>query len=231
MFFSDKGCTKTCTVWEVANAIAADNISGSIKTGRDEEELIDATYGYKNPCEALIKEAKREFPGREMIILSIGTGVNNVVKISDSSEALATALREIAATSKRSELRLQSDYGDSGVYHRFNVEKGLGDTESLTSLEPGAISAHTRNYIREHENSILDFVDAFTYANSLPLPQAEERAISSFTLPHEEQSKTSNGTKCPPTIRNHTDRKKYPPGSHFALRNYGDHGVLGLGEK
>ncbi|KAL1885981.1 hypothetical protein Cpir12675_006973, partial [Ceratocystis pirilliformis] len=88
-----------CTVWEVDNAIAADSISGFIKTGRDEEELIDAMYGYKRLCEVLITEVKKQFPGREMIILRVGKSDNNVVEISDFNEALATALREIAAPS------------------------------------------------------------------------------------------------------------------------------------
>ncbi|KAL1887721.1 hypothetical protein Cpir12675_006435 [Ceratocystis pirilliformis] len=174
-----------CTVSEVAKAAsAANNLSGSIKTGQDEEVFIDAQYGYNNPCEVLISEAKLLFSGREMIILSIGTGVNDVVEINDTSEALTSALAKIATTSKQSELRLQNDYRNKGVYYRFNVENGLRDSKYQGLQKPGTISAHTRNYVCENEASILEFVEAFTNAISLPLPEAGERANNSLlTLP------------------------------------------------
>ncbi|KAL1887723.1 hypothetical protein Cpir12675_006437 [Ceratocystis pirilliformis] len=161
-----------CTVSEVAKAAsAANNLSGSIKTGEDEEVFIDAQYGYNNPCEVLISETKRQFPDRELIILSIGTGVNDVVEIKDAGESLNLAFSRIATTSKQSDLRLKNIYGGSGVYHRFDVENGLRDSKSQSCQRVGSIAAHTRNYVQENETSIMEFVKAFTGARSSLLVQ------------------------------------------------------------
>ncbi|KAL8364966.1 hypothetical protein RB595_003991 [Gaeumannomyces hyphopodioides] len=91
-----------CTIWQVARATsAATTFFKPIRVGRDEIEFIDAAFGNNNPCEVLIKEARRRFPGRErMQILSIGTGLGDVVSIRDSKFAIIDALKKMATTSK-----------------------------------------------------------------------------------------------------------------------------------
>ncbi|EWZ28291.1 hypothetical protein FOZG_17997 [Fusarium oxysporum Fo47] len=60
-----------CTIWQVARATsAATTFFKSIKVGRDEIEFVNAGFGYNNPCEVLLQEAQRQFPGRRQMRLS-----------------------------------------------------------------------------------------------------------------------------------------------------------------
>ncbi|PHH53387.1 hypothetical protein CFIMG_008209RA00001 [Ceratocystis fimbriata CBS 114723] len=171
-----------CTVLEVAKAVStADTIlSDSMTLGEDDEVFIGAEYGYNNPCEILISEAEKKFKDRELIILSIGTGITKVVEINNKSKSLDEALAKIAASSKACEIRLDDKYHDDPNYQRFNVENGLREIKPKTVQTAAEIAAHSRNYIRENEASITDFVDLVRSATEFPLLQTKEQAI---TLP------------------------------------------------
>ncbi|PHH51864.1 Vegetative incompatibility protein HET-E-1 [Ceratocystis fimbriata CBS 114723] len=165
--YRESGTFAACKVWEVARATsAATNFFDSIKIGRESIEFIDTSYGYNNPCEALMSEAKKLFSGRDMIVLSIGTGLGDVVEITDSRRSVLDALSKMAATSTRAELQLADQYGSTGVYHRFNVEKGLKDTTISDCHETSVISAHTNKYINEKTRHIDKFVTAFKAAQA-----------------------------------------------------------------
>ncbi|KKF92490.1 Vegetative incompatibility protein HET-E-1 [Ceratocystis platani] len=152
-----------CKVWQAARATsAAITLFDPIKLGRDGIEFIDASYGYNNPCEALISEAERQFSGRHIMILSIGTGLGDVVEISDSRSSVLKALRKMATSSKQTDLRLKKKYKSPGVYHRFNVDIGLRDKKVLDRRTFGNIAAHTVNYLEENNQSVEQFVATFT---------------------------------------------------------------------
>ncbi|KKF93514.1 Vegetative incompatibility protein HET-E-1 [Ceratocystis platani] len=165
-----------CKVWQAARATsAAITLFDPIKLGRDGIEFIDASYGYNNPCEALISEAGRQFPGRHIMILSIGTGVDDVVEISDSRGSVLEALRKMATSSKQTDLRLKEKYNSPGVYRRFNVEIGLRDNKVLDREIFGNISAHTMNYLKEKARSVDRFVSTFARSGvSQPKAQHDE---------------------------------------------------------
>ncbi|PHH53425.1 Vegetative incompatibility protein HET-E-1 [Ceratocystis fimbriata CBS 114723] len=168
-----------CKVWEVARATsAAITLFDSIKLGRDEIKFIDASYGYNNPCEALIAEAKMQFPGRNMMILSIGTGHGDVVKISDSRGSVLEALKKMASSSKATELRLRERYNSPGVYYRFNVENGLKDAKLFDGHKLNHISAHTVNYLKENKQSIKQFVNAFTMSAASQHDEKDKQCLS-----------------------------------------------------
>jgi patatin-like phospholipase/acyl hydrolase len=118
-----------CTIWQVARATsAATTFFKSIKCGRDEIEFIDAGFGYNNPCEVLIEEAKKTFPAAgEMQVLSIGTGLGDVVTIKDNRFSILNALKKMASSSKQVTDRLSDEYGNGCIYFRFNVDRGLQD--------------------------------------------------------------------------------------------------------
>ena len=150
-----------CTIWEVARATsAATTFFKPIKVGRDGTEFIDAAFGHNNPCEVLIEEGQRLFPncGR-MCILSIGTGLGDVVTIKDSRLSIIKALKEMATSSKIVASKLNNRYGDSGLYFRFNVDLGLQDITLSDWEKTSTISAHTRNYLAENDRSIQRFVE------------------------------------------------------------------------
>ena len=152
-----------CTVWQVARATsAATTFFKPIKIGRDNIEFVDAGFGYNNPCEALVEEAKRLFPERRLMrILSIGTGIGEVVSIKDNRVSIIRALKKMAVSSKKVAARLDSRYADSGQYFRFNVDQGLQDVTLSDWEKASSISALTHNYLREQHREIAKFVDSF----------------------------------------------------------------------
>ncbi|KAL1888008.1 hypothetical protein Cpir12675_006342, partial [Ceratocystis pirilliformis] len=86
------GYLTECKIWEAARATsAAITLFDPIKLGRDEIQFVDASHGYNNPCEALIWEAERQFPGRPIMTLSIGAGLGDVVEISDSRDSICNS--------------------------------------------------------------------------------------------------------------------------------------------
>lgn len=156
-----------CTIWQVARATsAATTFFKPIKLGRDEIEFVDAGFGYNNPCEVLIDEAKRQFPGREqMQVLSIGTGLGDVVTIGKTRISIIKALKKMATSSKRVATTLQSRHGESDLYCRFNVEQGLQDVTLSDWEKSSTISAHTHNYLAENTRKITAFVNSFISIN------------------------------------------------------------------
>ncbi|KAM0324875.1 hypothetical protein ACHAQA_007841 [Verticillium albo-atrum] len=159
-----------CTIWQVARATsAATTFFKPIRVGRDEVEFIDAGFGHNNPGEALVEEAQRRFPGRDRIqILSIGTGLGDVVSITDKRLDIIKALKKMATSSKQVASRLDGRYGHDGQYFRFSVERGLEDTTLSDWKKASKISAHTRNYLDENERHLNTFVNAFLGRGSRP---------------------------------------------------------------
>ncbi|KAH7012172.1 acyl transferase/acyl hydrolase/lysophospholipase [Microdochium trichocladiopsis] len=152
-----------CTIWQVARATsAATTFFKPIKVGRDEIEFIDAGFGYNNPCELLIGEAQRQFPDHgQMQVLSIGTGLGDVVEISSSWTSIIKALKQMATSSERVATELHDRYRGSGCYYRFNVEQGLRDVTLSDWEKSSTISAHTLNYLKKRIGEINTFVDSF----------------------------------------------------------------------
>ena len=154
----------TSTLWQVARATsAATTFFKSIRVGRDGIEFVDAGFGYNNPCDILIQEAQREFPGRgQMRILSVGTGLGDVVAIKDRRLYIIDALKKMATSSKKAVETLAHRYGESGEYHRFNVDQGLQDITLSNCKKASTISAYIRNYLSEQSMAIQKFVEIFT---------------------------------------------------------------------
>lgn len=149
-----------CTIWQVARATsAATTFFKPATVGRDSVKFVDAAFGYNNPCEVLIGEARRQYPDHEKIhILSIGTGLGDVVAINNSRLSIVNALKRMATSSKIVATRLDSKYGDGGEYHRFNVDQGLQDITLSDWEESSTIAAHTFNYLQENQRKIERFV-------------------------------------------------------------------------
>ncbi|KAI0446399.1 acyl transferase/acyl hydrolase/lysophospholipase [Xylaria telfairii] len=169
-----------CAIWQVARATsAATTFFKSIKVGRDNVEFIDAGFGCNNPCEVLIEEARRQFPNHGALqVLSIGTGLGDVVTIKDSRRTILEALAKMASTSTTVARKLYNQYGDSGQYHRFNVERGLQDITLSDWEKTSTISAHTGNYLQDNRVEIQKFVDSF-----INCPRGEAEATGSHGTP------------------------------------------------
>jgi hypothetical protein len=147
--------------------------------GRDGIEFVDAGFGYNNPCEVLIEEAGRRFPGRDdMQIISIGTGLGDVVSIGDTRRSILSALKKMATTSSKVAARLDDRFGGDGRYVRLNVEKGLEDTTLSDWKKASSISAHTRNYLSDKKRAIDEFVEVFLGRNQGAERTAVDKAAS-----------------------------------------------------
>lgn len=142
-------------------------------------EFIDAGFGHNNPCEVLIEEARRQFPDHGALqVLSIGTGLGDVVTIKDSRRAILHALVKMASTSTTVARKLHNQYGDSGQYHRFNVDRGLQDVTLSDWEKASTISAHTGNYLQDNQGAIQKFVDSF-----INCPRGQTEATGSRSTP------------------------------------------------
>ncbi|GKT52614.1 uncharacterized protein ColSpa_12795 [Colletotrichum spaethianum] len=91
-----------CSIWQVARATsAATTFFKPIRVGRDEIEFVDAGFGYNNPCEILVNEARKQFPSHTRIqVLSIGTGLGDVVSIGKTRMDIVRALKSMATSSR-----------------------------------------------------------------------------------------------------------------------------------
>ncbi|KAI0119738.1 acyl transferase/acyl hydrolase/lysophospholipase [Daldinia grandis] len=177
-----------CAIWEISRATsAATTFFKSIKLGRDNIEFIDAGFGYNNPCEVLINEAKRLFPERDVLqILSIGTGLGDVVTIKNTRRSIIGALKRMARSSNMVARRLDEKYSNSGEYYRFNVDRGL-EVITLSDWEKTCtISAHTNNYLSENQRHINQFVRRFVHGppDQMAVPEdGEFRCHAHFHVP------------------------------------------------
>lgn len=126
-------------------------------------EFVDAGFGYNNPCEILIAEAERQFPdrARHMRVLSIGTGLGDVVTIRDKRLSIFKALKQMATSSNQVAARMDDKHGDDGKYYRLNVDKGLEDVTLSDWDKASTISAHTHNYLQANRRRIERFVKSF----------------------------------------------------------------------
>ena len=145
-----------CAVWEVARATsAATTFFKPIRVGRDDIEFIDAGLEYNNPCEVLMEEASRQFPGAAIKVLSIGTGLGDVVAIKDRRQSILSALSKMATSSQKVALRLNRSTGGSTDYFRFNVERGLEDAMLADWKRVSRIAAHTQNQVNIFASILL----------------------------------------------------------------------------
>ncbi|KAI2740146.1 hypothetical protein DTO013E5_5740 [Penicillium roqueforti] len=165
-----------CAIWEVARATsAASTLFKSIRLGRDNIEYIDAGFGYNNPCEQLIAEAKKVFPGRsDMQTLSIGTGIGDVVGIKNGRLSIIGALKRMTTSPNRVNTNMEDYHGDSGQYFRFNVQHGLGDISLSDWKQASRISAYTSIYLSEKSKDIEKYVKTYgarSQQNELNEPQ------------------------------------------------------------
>ncbi|KIM83298.1 hypothetical protein PILCRDRAFT_439377 [Piloderma croceum F 1598] len=181
---------KDCTIWQVARATsAATTFFKSIKCGRDEVEFIDAAFGHNNPCDVLLEEAQEIFPNSELgCVISIGTGLGAVVTIQDRRRSILQALKNMASSSKKVADRLDSRFGDSPIYYRFNVRRGLEDITLSDWKQTSTIAAHTRNYLQEERRRIDRCARTLQVTTSVPPPD------SAAVISHAEGSKPASRT-------------------------------------
>ncbi|PHH49541.1 Vegetative incompatibility protein HET-E-1 [Ceratocystis fimbriata CBS 114723] len=160
-YSEDTESLATCRVWEVARATsAAAAFFKPIKLGRDGIEFIDSAFSNNNPCETLIKEAKKLFPRHETIALSLGTGLGGVVEIDNLRSSITSAFEKMASSSKGTHQHLKDIYGITKSYHRFEVTSRLMDVTLLDSSSFSKITALTEIYVKDNDDLVTNCVKA-----------------------------------------------------------------------
>jgi len=170
--YNDSDAFANCAIWQVARATsAATTFFKSIKCGRDGIEFIDAGFGYNNPCEVLIEEARNLFPeAPEMLVLSIGTGLGDVVEIKDSRASILNALKTMASESNKVANRLKDTHAGKANYFRFNVDRGLQDVTLADWEKSSKILGHTLNYVNDQKIELAHCAKAFSVVRLPELP-------------------------------------------------------------
>ncbi|PHH51899.1 Nephrocystin-3 [Ceratocystis fimbriata CBS 114723] len=158
-----------CKAWEVGRATSAMvGLFRPIKLGRDEETFMNSSFGYSNPCKVLINEANKLSDHQEMLILSIGTGLGEVIEISHRKSLITRALKKVATSSKKVAAELEKEYSDKKErYYRFDTANSQGAILASNRLEPSGVAAHSQNYIKEKQHDIQSFAQVLI--NGFPL--------------------------------------------------------------
>jgi patatin-like phospholipase/acyl hydrolase len=164
-------------IWEVARATsAATTFFKSIKCGRDRVEFIDAGIKYNNPCEVLIEEGKDVFKDATAFkILSIGTGLGDVVAINKTRKSILKALKDLATSSKQVSDRLETANEGNELYYRFNVQNGLQDVTLSDWEQASDISAHTMNYLNDNRTKIRRCATIFANGHTQQQEQQQQQ--------------------------------------------------------
>lgn len=159
-----KNASYNCTIWEAARATsAAPTLFKRIKIGSSSSgiEYVDAALGCNNPTKEVIAECERVFGENAQVacILSIGTGRTTSTGFSKPGLfqkwvplELVEVLGKMATDSGRTAEEMDRKYSSiSGMYYRFDVDRGL-QSISLDEWERlGDVREHTSNYMKLQE--------------------------------------------------------------------------------
>lgn len=145
---------KDCKIWEVARATSAIlTFFPSITCGRGQIEFIDAGVGYNNPCEAVITEAEKAIPDREIAcVVSIGTGLGRAIDIAANPQSLLGSLKSMATSSNLVHTRLEGQYGArvSQKYCGFDEDLAIGNIAVDDWKQVQRVAGHTHNFLNTY---------------------------------------------------------------------------------
>ena len=147
-------------------------------------------------------------------MLSIGTGLGDVVAIGNSRRSIIKALKQMASSSKKVAASLDRQYGGKGQYYRFNVDNGLQDVTLSDWEKTSQISAHTRNYLGEHGRAIQEFVNNFT-STTPPVEEHQREVSRGLSREGLDRDVTKVGTTLP-LIPGHVERQMAAAGDEIS---------------
>ena len=147
-----------CTIWEACRATsAAPSYFEPIKIGDDgeQETFVDGGLGYNNPVEQVLEEARRIFPRRKVAcVVSVGTGVANVIAFPDSPKTspvkLINALKYMATESDTMAEKMHGRFQNvKDTYFRFSVDRGLQGIGLEEWKELSNVRTFTTEYLNQ----------------------------------------------------------------------------------
>lgn len=159
-----KNASYNCTIWEAARATsAAPTFFKRIKIGSPSSgiEYVDAGLGCNNPTKEVVAECERTFGANAQVacIVSIGTGRTGSIGFSKPDVFqkwiplnLIEVLGEMATDSSKTAEEIDRKYSNvPGIYHRFDVDRGLQSISLDEWKRLGDVREHTKNYMKLQE--------------------------------------------------------------------------------
>ena len=150
------------TIWQAARATsAAPRYFKRLKIGPEnaQEEFLDGGVGSNNPTRLMMREAHGTFQNTRGVacIVSIGTGLMSVSDFKTPTfgqkvipKELIDVLQRMATDCEVVENEVSRFLTNtSGVYFRFNVEKGLEDIKLEDINELGNMKTKTIRYLEQ----------------------------------------------------------------------------------
>ena len=154
------------TIWQAARATsAAPRYFKRLKIGPSnvQEEFLDGGVGSNNPTRLMMREAHRTFQNTRGVacVVSIGTGIMNVSELQTPTfgqkiipKELIDVLKDMVTNCEVVAEEVRRFFtSTSGVYFRFNVEKGLEDIKLEDAKELGNMKTNTIRYLEQDETT------------------------------------------------------------------------------
>ncbi|KAL2842053.1 hypothetical protein BJY01DRAFT_249287 [Aspergillus pseudoustus] len=140
-----------CKAWEAARATsAATTFFDPITIGKKGQRFINGGLLYNNPVRLVQQEANDIWPGRDSLLISIGTGeaphrafAGGILKVLHQLTKLATETEETANQFYLS----HPEMVDAERYFRFNVTHGLAEVKLEEYQQTGKIADATESYL------------------------------------------------------------------------------------
>ncbi len=164
-----------CEIWQAARATsAAPTIFERIKIGPTGSAIdyVDPGLGYNNPIKQVLAEARRVFgdDARAACLLSIGTGQAAPARFEKPGvlqrvlpTELIGVLKRIATDSEKTAAEMRQNYRKlPGIYHRLNVERGLGALCLDEWKRLGEVQLQTEKYMELETDHLDKIVDALS---------------------------------------------------------------------
>jgi hypothetical protein len=146
-----------CTIWEAGRATsAASTFFDPIQIGKFREKFLDGGTGCNNPVGKVLDEALQLWPeaGRNIQMLSIGTGHPGVKEFGSGFKKIAKTLISIATETEATAKTFRSLHAPSLVtasgdkaYFRFNVPGGFEKIGLEEYKKINDIAAITKSYL------------------------------------------------------------------------------------
>ena len=144
-----------CKVWEACRATsAATTFFDPVKIGKYGQEFIDGAIRYNNPIQLVHRETESLWPGRDLFLLSIGTGSAPGRPFKGNLKTVVSSLKEIVVQTEQTAedfYHAHRHMASEDLLFRFNVYHGLADIGLEEYREIPAIADATEEYLGKGE--------------------------------------------------------------------------------
>jgi hypothetical protein len=146
----------------------------------------------------LIQEIRSIFPeAPEVLVLSIGTGLGDVVEIKDSRVAI---LEKMASESNKVAHRVKDAHVGNcrANYFRFNIDRGLQDVTHGDWEKTSKILGHTLNYVNDQKSELARCAKAFSaeVLSKLPFGTGDGKEVQECDASDPEKSELEAQDQC-----------------------------------